>query len=417
MKNLKNIDRLFQENLKDLEIDPPKVVWSKIDRSLPITHIKKTTPIWLRIGNVAALILLMFLVGKNYFNATDGFENENLILNTNEVNDVVQPNVKENIKNEIVVENKILENKNLQEKVSVTPSIKTENLTSNKVEHIVSTTQSNNNTQTNLETEAKKVALTDAVNNTEEVNKKVNESKKWSVATSVAPVYFSSLNSKGSPLDTQLDNNSIEGNSNFSYGLKVAYQLNDKLSIQSGVSLVNLGYKTNDIDINSNYKFIGLANIKYNTSFLGVNPVSGSIKGNDVASQANSNSKTGSESGEFGSLNQNFGYVEIPLEVKYSLKEGKVGVNLVGGFSTMLLNKNEIYLQTSEYTTSLGKASNLRDINFSGNIGLDVDYLINHNLFINISPMLKVQTHTFSKESGGFQPYFLGVYTGLNYKF
>jgi hypothetical protein len=118
-----------------------------------------------------------------------------------------------------------------------------------------------------------------------------------------------------------------------------------------------------------------------------------------------------------GTLDQVFGYVEIPVELKYSVTEGKLGVNVVGGFSTLLLNKDEIFIRTDNLTQSLGASNNLRSVNFSGNIGLDVDYLINKNLFINVSPMLKVQTNTFSKNAGSFQPYYLGVYTGLNYKF
>ena len=118
-----------------------------------------------------------------------------------------------------------------------------------------------------------------------------------------------------------------------------------------------------------------------------------------------------------GSLNQVFGYVEIPVEIKYSVSDGKLGVNLVGGFSTLLLNKDEVFVETNSFTQSLGSSNNLREINFSGNLGVDVDYLINKNLFINISPMFKIQTNTFSKNSGSVQPFYLGVYTGLNYKF
>jgi len=81
------------------------------------------------------------------------------------------------------------------------------------------------------------------------------------------------------------------------------------------------------------------------------------------------------------------------------------------------LNKDEVFIETDEFTRSLGSSNTLRSVNFSGNVGVDVDYLIRRNFYINISPMLKVQTNTFSKNAGSLQPYYLGVYTGINYKF
>ena len=48
---------------------------------------------------------------------------------------------------------------------------------------------------------------------------------------------------------------------------------------------------------------------------------------------------------------------------------------------------------------------------------LDLDYLLRKNLYFNVTPMFKMHTNTFSKNSGSLQPYYLGVYTGLNYKF
>ena len=56
-------------------------------------------------------------------------------------------------------------------------------------------------------------------------------------------------------------------------------------------------------------------------------------------------------------------------------------------------------------------------MNFSGNLGVDFDYNISKKLYINVSPMFKYQLNTFSENSGGFQPYYLGVYTGLNFRF
>ena len=95
----------------------------------------------------------------------------------------------------------------------------------------------------------------------------------------------------------------------------------------------------------------------------------------------------------------------------------EIGIDLVGGFSTLLLNNDEVFIETGNFSQSLGSSNNLRSVNFSGNIGVDIDYLLHKNLYINVSPMFKMQTNTFSKNAGSILPYYLGVYTGLNYKF
>ncbi len=92
-------------------------------------------------------------------------------------------------------------------------------------------------------------------------------------------------------------------------------------------------------------------------------------------------------------------------------------MNLVGGFSTYFLYDNAISINSSGKNIPLGEASNVNDLNFSGNVGLDLNYNISPNLFINTSPMLKYQLNTYSENSGGFKPYFFGVYAGLNFRF
>jgi len=242
-------------------------------------------------------------------------------------------------------------------------------------------------------------------NNEAEILKKGIPSSKFTVATIFAPIYINSIGD-GSGVDSQFKNNPTSGNSSFSYGVKLAYQLNNKFSLQSGINLINLGYTTSNIYVNSGVTAIGFSNLSNEPIAARTDNISTSKV--DTFNNLDSNK---------GNLNQVFGYVEIPVELKYSVTDGKFGLNLVGGFSTLLLNKDEVFIETNSISQSLGASNNLRSINFSGNIGVDVDYLIHKNLYINVSPMFKIQTNTFSKNSGSIQPYYLGVYTGLNYKF
>ena len=400
MKDYKNIDRIFQEKLKDFEVFPPNNSWNAIEKQLASTSKKRHIPIWVKVSSVAALLLLFFSIGTIFLLPTNNFT-KNLIFSTDKQKEELKNKDTLNNKNSDVKSNTINEKKSVK---SILEFEKEKNILSfedidvnNNEEH------SKKNTATNKQlnryyslTDSENLPLKNTINN--QVLSKDFLKGRLSVATIFAPIYINSFGN-GSGIDSQFKENTTSGNSSYSYGVKFAYKLNNKFSVQSGVNLINLGYTTNDVYITPGVAVIGFSN-------LSSNPISS--KGNNISSKDITNT---------GSINQIFGYVEIPVEIKYNVTNGKLGVNLVGGFSTLLLNRDEVFIETSSFSQSLGSSNNLRSVNFSGNIGLDVDYSIHKNLYINISPMFKVQTNTFSKNAGSIQPYYLGVYTGLNYKF
>jgi len=396
VRDLKNIDRLFQENLKDFEVSPPIKSWASIEKKLVKPSNKRLIPFWVKISSIAALIALLFSVGTIYLLPTSNFT-KNILQKNSETPNVVDD---QNEEATIVV-------KEQASKLKQTVTLETEtNLSIENIARIDNEVLENNSNESPEEAkETNPYFLADAIdlplnnnNNNKEIITKEFLNGKLTVATIFAPIYINSFGD-GSGVDSQFRENPTSGNSSYSYGVKVAYKLNNKFSVQSGVNLINLGYTTNDIYVTPGVSVIGFSN-------LSNNPILGK---NEIASSK--------EIDNSGSLNQVFGYVEIPVEVKYNVVNGKLGVNVVGGFSTLLLNRDEVFVETSDFSQSLGSSNNLRSVNFSGNIGLDLDYSIHKNLFINVSPMFKVQTNTFSRNSGSIQPYYLGVYTGLNYKF
>ncbi|WP_456376475.1 outer membrane beta-barrel protein [Lutibacter sp.] len=398
MRDLKNIDRLFQENLKDFEASPPKKSWSAIEKQLAIPSKKRRIPIWVKISSIAALFALLFSVGTIYFLPSSSLTKNILPKKTNTPEVLKESNI--NTKKSIVTKPTT--------KNKTNPNLKLELESSSGFANLNTIIEENDENSSEESTLNKKVLnryyLADAVNlplkntTTNKVSTKDFLNGKLTVATIFAPIYINSFGN-GSGVDSQFKENPTSGNSSYSYGIKVAYKLNNKFSVQSGVNLINLGYTTGDIYVTPGVSIVGFSNLSNSPTLS---------KSETITSKGNNNS---------GNLNQVFGYVEIPVEIKYNVVNGKLGVNLIGGFSTLLLNKDEVFIETSNLSQSLGASNNLRSVNFSGNIGLDVDYSIHKNLFINISPMFKVQTNTFSKNSGSIQPYYLGIYTGLNYKF
>ena len=87
MRDYKSIDRIFQENLKDLEVFPPNKSWDMIEKNLGAVSRKKRFPIWWKFVSVAALLILLFTIGTIYLIPENNFSKNFLKLKSN--NDTV----------------------------------------------------------------------------------------------------------------------------------------------------------------------------------------------------------------------------------------------------------------------------------------------------------------------------------------
>jgi hypothetical protein len=245
----------------------------------------------------------------------------------------------------------------------------------------------------------------------EEKEKQLN---RWSISPNVAPVYFNSLG-EGSTIHSQFVQNGKSTEVNMSYGIGGSYAVNDKLKIRAGINKVNLGYGTSDVVTFNDADGMmasnaGLRNIKFNNQSQDETYISAQSVNFASAPEA---FKTNLK----GSLDQQFGYIEVPLEVEYSIINKKFGLNVIGGFSTLFLNENEIYSVVEGNRTLLGEANNINDMSYSANFGLGLNYHISDKIKLNLEPMFKYQINTFNNTSGDFQPYFIGVYSGFSFKF
>jgi hypothetical protein len=118
-----------------------------------------------------------------------------------------------------------------------------------------------------------------------------------------------------------------------------------------------------------------------------------------------------------GYLNQEIGYLEMPLEMTYALIDKKFGLKVIGGFSTLLLQENAITVVSDNNSMLLGEANNLNNIHFSTNLGIGIKYGFMKSFEFNVEPMVKYQLNTFSTNGGDFKPYFFGIYSGVSYRF
>ena len=489
MKELKNIDRLFQEKFRDFEQMPPDYIWKNISVSLSRENKKNKRALWLWFSGIAAGLALLFLLNKP-FTQTDNPDNsttdadDTTIIDTTPSNSEVTHKNTENIvidkidntaitnyhkeknyrnnttlrkttptntdktPNFINLQNDVAKNINTVNSSSriITPltkktvllknniannesvsNFKTQAINTNNNKTIVSkeidkkqhiptqeknkkiVTKNNKAIASNDTKDKSKISLKEIVSK----NTKDNDdfiagitAKKWTVSTTVAPVYFDTFDGNTSSFGEKFDNNTKQGQFSTAYGIQLAYQVSKRFSVQTGLHKVDYGYKTNEVYISPN-QFADNTKATINLNDV-VNIKDFSAPPNQFGVQREVPS---------GSLMQVFGYYEIPVELKYQLVKGKLGVDVVSGFSTLIRTKDEVYYQLDDFSQKIDETSNLNATNLTGNIGLEANYKISKNVSFSITPMFKVHTNTFTKDAGKSNPYALGVYSGLNYRF
>jgi len=417
MLERKNIDRVFQENLKDLEIYPSKKVWNNIEFALSDKPKKRTIALWRRLSGVAVILILFLAGGYFYYNSTPNITIENPVSksNINEVDNKAQIPIDQKTNNSEI---KLAQTQN---KNSVDPLEKEKPIFVKKPNNNVIITSANiSSVYTNIDNKyiVDKNDFIDQLNTIEEltanndniIEEKTPISKKWSVGPTIAPVFYNTLQN-GSPVSDNLSQSSTTSDDALSIGVKVNYQISNKFFIQSGINKVELAYNTKDVNASISRTKNAYSNINTDKSGVILSPVVNNQ--NIILPAANDLNKSNIS----GDLNQSIEYFEFPLEMKYNLYDKKLGLNLVGGFSTLILTKNSVSIVSQNSVTDLGQANNLNDFNFSGNLGVDLDYKISKSWYLNVAPMFKYQFNTYSNNSGNFRPYYFGVYSGLNYKF
>jgi hypothetical protein len=258
------------------------------------------------------------------------------------------------------------------------------------------------------ETENNTLTIEEALEQNRDVIEEENQNR-WSVVPNAAPVYFNTLG-EGSSLDPQFNRNSKSGGLNMSYGVSASYAINNKLSVRSGINRVNLGYNTNDVIV---FQSTGVSS----SSLQNVNNGGGDVS---VISAESLNTAKSLESFTTAntSINQALGYIEVPMEIQYALSDKKLGINVIGGFSSFFLSNNEIFSEAENGNrTFLGEANNINKVSYSANFGLGLNYQVSKKIDLKLEPMFKYQINTFKNTSGNFTPFFIGVYTGFAIKF
>lgn len=449
MKGEKNIDRLFQEKMKDLEAVPSSRVWSGIESKLQKKK-RRVLPYWWFSGGVAALLIIsLFLLpiinddpkdiildSKDIITTTP----KDLVkkVDTSKIHKSIIPQIFKEEESDIAKKESVKKEPNII--ATNTPSFieQTEKgkiddqkilpTTEKEEEAVISLNKkvvpSNKNSDPIQKIEEKKKTtllpkkdFIAEVNKSKDLVEEKNVSRNWSVSP-VFAVLSSNSFAGSSPLASNLSGGSTKGDNTYSYGVKVNYKMNSKWTIQTGIHVQKMRYSTKNNSIAPSTSTISAINS------VNVEPPlkSFSFNANGLTNTATSTSipqglmvfLTNNEA----VINQSFDYIELPIEIKYNIFSGKkLSTHIVTGFSSLFLTTNKLSVESGNFSEFLGEANNLNSMNFSGNLGIDFDYYFDKHWTLNINPMIKTQLSTFSENTSDFKPYSIGVYSGITYSF
>lgn len=479
MKEKKNIDRIFQEKFKDFEMEPREKIWDNIASKLDKKEKKRPfiIPLWMKLGGVAAVIAVIIaslLFTQNQGTTQDDpgivFENpeakegdntaagnQNGISGEDDSDNGLaseEPDENTDSKESITSSRESSSNSSSassdrSEKTnSSTPDQNYNNpqksaIASEEVKNNVGTQQQNEEEKLVTEPEVVKNETSGAIAEIEkdstktksllekkeenalaqiEEEKKNHEkeeaiaesaSKKLRLSTFAAPVFYKNMGS-GNELSSQFSNNASSSEVTLSYGIKVAYELSDKIRIRTGISKLNMSYNIQDISYSPSAIAGRFENIRPAEDNLQIR--SNAAPNTGLPSESFSQNSLASSIFTPGEINQQFGFIEVPLEIEYVVIDKKFGLNLIGGGSSLFLDRNRVDLVSGNATTNLGEASNINNTSFSTNIGLGMDYKLNDKFSISLEPIFKYQLNTFDNVNN-VQPVNFGIYSGLNLKF
>ncbi len=436
-----NLDKIFIEKFKNAEIVPPEEIWTSIEAKLPLKQAKKRViPIWYYLaGSAAAILAIVLFLNQNVTIPTEtkisnadvekketqqntdsnkavpatntpAITDHNIEISKNEIN---QANISKNnpisannIKRPLFSKDTRLTQTNYNKESSTEDSSKNSDILNRDTDPLLIVSKNFIPFQKPITATTPKIALparklefnNSVLNEKEELEKEFSESNRFSISANAAALYYDNIGT-GSAISSEIPSENGELNS-LSYGISVGYLLSEKLKIRSGLSQVNL------------------SGIIKNASFLSV--VSSSVLYQDLPfsdfpADGNSDADGNSLSQEVR-IDQQLNFIEIPAELEYLIVNRKVGLSLIGGFSSLIANNNKLNISSETRSISEGEVTNINKISFTANIGLGLNYSLSPQLQLNFEPLIKYQLNTFN-EVPNYKPYYFGLYSGISYKF
>ena len=231
--------------------------------------------------------------------------------------------------------------------------------------------------------------------------------KRFSVFAYGVPSYFTFPNRT---IKTDSSTSNINTESATKIGVLFGYRLNSKLNIRIGVSMYKLKQSA--------------GNIRLNYVMGGGDAANPGLIPTDDFNWIDYEQPFGTNSGQIiNTLGENYqaiinidrklSYLEIPLEIGYTLLDNKFGLNIFGGGSILLLTKNEVYAYNEKGRMYLGTWNAAAKTSLTGALGLGLHYNFSPFLQVNAEPTFNYYFNTY-KDS---KPSSFTIRVGMQYNF
>lgn len=458
------IDKVFKRKLGQFEVDPPHVVWDRIEESLGYRKRKKRMLlIWTLSG--AASVVLAFLTG--WFIASHSIKQIEVYTERIEAPIVTKPHaiisepekkvlqvhlykpqfVKATLTEANYDQKKATNNEEESQDflLHLLAPIKPAALFYHQPNFLLAGLTSNKLSQSDQAI----IAANLLAMNKNDQEKKTNG--RWSVGMQVSPVSsFDELQLVSSSNDfmaadfVSADNtaayNTVSSNVSANYettlsgGVKVMYEAGKKISFITGLGYnevaqfagnVTLSYagqnwlldganltgeeyaannssniSTNNVILNTN---VGVANVN-----LPAGVALASVKNYSIALESNQNYK----------FEQSMGYVEVPLLMRYQLVDKKIDLHVLGGINTNILIRNNVSLANQNHQLASSSTQGLRPVVLSTSVGMGIAYNLTKRFCLNLEPTYKINLSSLNKNASySAQPHSFGIFSGINYSF
>jgi len=225
-------------------------------------------------------------------------------------------------------------------------------------------------------------------------------SPKWSVEV------LGGLSNTASEASIQGESVNTTSQNEFIYALKVGYAISDRIVVKSGVGKNILGQKINSINyINSDIT-------------LGANNMESIVDNESIifvgSQEAIDNFDALSNNTNEGTLQQQFDYIQVPLEVSYKvLKAQKFDVSLGLGGNMNFLTNNRAFLDDEQ----IGESLNVNSTIFGATLNTNMSYELAKKTILFLEPSYNYFEKPIDNNNQAFNNTQLRVLFGLRYMF
>lgn len=240
-----------------------------------------------------------------------------------------------------------------------------------------------------------------------------------------------SMGFSGAPEDIRLAEllSSEKGVPTYSTGLTFAYKLSPRFSIQSGIGVASLGQVVTGIDV-----FAGLSDyyaVKGNYLYRVETSAGMVVSGNADLYLTDSKNRVGTfipdgmaDPSKYpltlvdNKIHQVFRYLEVPLLVRYKVIDRDIDMNLSGGMSYGFLVQNSAYAMDGNNMIPIGHTEGVNIHTISSQLGLGMEYSFSKVISFNVEPVFRYYLTPLSNLSGTLsRPYSFGLLSGFFVRF